>query len=251
MYAPSTPGKVNMTNTAVQSGSSPAPMNVFARFIGILTAPRATYESVVRHPKWFGMYLLTATLIAFGAALPMTTEAGRQAAVDQQVSSLEGFGMQVSDEQYAAMHKGTAILPYTTAASVLIFMILAYLLLAGILFAIFNAALGGDASYKQVLTVIVHSSVIGAVGAVFAGPLNYFRGAVSSPTSLGVLLPMLDETSFMGKLAGMIDIFTIWGTLVLAIGLAVLYRRKTQPIATTLFAIYAVIVVAIAFFMSK
>ena len=110
-------------------------MNVFARFIGILTAPRATYASVVANPKWLGMYLLTATLIAFGAALPMTTDAGKQAAVDQQVSTMEGFGMQVSDEQYAAIQKGTAIMPYTTAGSVVIGMLLGYLLMAGILFA--------------------------------------------------------------------------------------------------------------------
>src|SRR5688572_4932247 len=115
-----------MTNSAVHSGTSPAPMNVFARFIGIITAPRATYESVVAHPKWLGMYVLTAVLIAFGAALPMTTDAGKQAAVDQQVAALEGFGMQVPDEQYAAMHKGTAILPYTTAASVVFGMIVGY-----------------------------------------------------------------------------------------------------------------------------
>lgn len=240
-----------MTTSAVPSGTTSAPMNVFARFIGILTAPRATYQSVVAHPKWLGMYLLTATLIAFGAALPMTSEAGKQAAVDQQVSAMEGFGMEVSDEQYAAMQKGTAILPYTTAASVLIGMVLGYLVMSGILFAIFNAALGGEARFKQVFTVLVHSSVIGAVGAAFAGPLNYVRGSVQSPATLGALLPMLDEKSFIGKLAGMVDLFTIWGTIVLAIGLAVLYRRKTQPIAMTFLALYAVIAVCVAYFTSN
>ena len=240
-----------MATSAAPSGTSLAPMNVFARFIGILTAPRATYESVVAHPKWLGMYLLTATLIAFGAALPMTTDAGKQAAVDQQVSTLENLGMQVPDEQYAAMQKGTAILPYTTAASVVIGMVLGYLLISGILFGIFNAALGGDARYKQVFTVLVHSSVIGAVGAAFAGPLNYVRGAVQSPATLGALLPMLDEKSFAGKLAGMVDLFTIWGIIVLAIGLAVLYRRKTQPIATTFMVLYAVIAIGIAYFTSN
>lgn len=240
-----------MTTSPVPSGTSLAPMNVFARFIGILTAPRATYESVVAHPKWLGMYLLTATLIAFGAALPMTTDAGKQAAVDQQVSAIEGFGMQVSDEQYAAMHKGTAILPYTTGVSVLVGMVLVFVVMSGILFAIFNAAMGGEARYKQVLTVLVHSSVISAVGAAFAGPLNYFRGSVQSPATLGALLLMLDEKSFIGKLAGMVDLFTIWGLIVLAIGLAVLYRRKTQPIAITFLAIYAVIAVGIAYFTSN
>ncbi|MEX2662706.1 MAG: YIP1 family protein, partial [Vicinamibacterales bacterium] len=172
--------------------------NLFARFIGILTAPRATYERVVARPTWLGMFLLTSVIIAFGAALPMTTEAGKQAAVDQQVSTMEAFGMQVTDEQYAQFQKGTAILPYSTAASMVFGSLFMVLVMAGILFAIFNAALGGDAKYKQILSVLVHASVISAVGQLFTGPLNYFRGAVGSATNLTALLPMLDDQSFAG-----------------------------------------------------
>jgi hypothetical protein len=225
-------------------------MNVFSRFVGIITAPRATFESVVAHPKWLGMYLLTATIIAFGAALPMTTDAGRQAALDQQVSSMESFGMQVSDEMYEQMRRRTAFLPYQTAGSIVIGSIVIALLTAAILWAIFNAAMGGDASYKKILTVLIHAGVISALGQLFTGPINYLRGSVTSATSLGALLPMLDDQSFAGRLAGMLDIFIIWWLLVLAIGLAVLYRRRTQPIFMTLFGIYAVIIVAIAAIMS-
>ena len=64
---------------------------------------------------------------------------------------------------------------------------------------------------------------------------------MTSATNLAVLLPMLDEKSFLGRLLGMIDLFIIWWLLVLAIGLAVLYRRRTQPIAIALFGVYAVI----------
>jgi hypothetical protein len=226
-------------------------MNVIARFIGIITAPRATYASVVAHPKWLGMYLLTATIVAFGAALPMTTEAGKQAALDQQVSSMESFGMEVTDEMYEQLRRRTQFVAYTTGGSVLVGTLIMALIIAGILWAVFNAAMGGDATYKQILAVLVHAGVIQALGQLFAGPLNYFRGAVTSPTSLGALLPMLDDQSFLGRLAGMIDIFAIWWVIVMSIGLAVLYRRKTQPIAFTLFGIYAVIVVAIAAFMSR
>ena len=240
-----------MSNTTVQSGSLPAKSNVFSRFIGIITAPRATYEQVVSRPTWLGMYLLTAVIVAFGAALPMTTDAGKQAAVDQQVASMEAFGMQVGDEQYAQIQKSTAILPYMTAGSILVMTLITTLIFAGILFAIFNAALGGDAKYKQLLAVLIHANVITALGQLFTGPLNYFRGSVTSATSLASLLPMLNETSFMGRLASTIDVFIIWWVVVLAIGLAVLYRRKTQPIAMTLFGLYAVIALGIAFFTSK
>ena len=226
-------------------------MNVFARFVGIITAPRATFASVVAHPKWLGMYLLTATIIAFGAALPMTTEAGKQAALDQQVSSMESLGFQVSDQMYEEMRKRMSFAAYQTGGSIFIFGIVVSLVIAGILWAIFNAAMGGDATYKQILAVLIHAGVISALGQLFTGPINYFRGAVTSATSLGALLPMLDDQSFIGKLAGMLDIFVVWWLLVIAIGLGVLYRRKTQPIAITLFGIYAVIIVAIAALTSR
>jgi uncharacterized membrane-anchored protein len=49
----------------------------------------------------------------------------------------------------------------------------------------------------------------------------------------------------------MIDIFYVWYVIVLAIGLAVLYRRRTQPIAITLFAIYGVIAIVVALIKTK
>jgi hypothetical protein len=240
-----------MANAITPTGTAPAEMNVFARFIGIITSPRATFMSVVAHPKWFGMYLLVAVIVAFGSALPMTTAAGKQAALDQQVSSMESLGFQVSDQQYEAMQRGMERAPITTAVSVVVMTLIMSLIFAAIFWAIFNAAMGGDARYKQILAVLFHAGVISALGQLFTGPINYFRGSVTSATSMAALLPMLDDESFIGKFAGAVDIFAIWYVIVLAMGLAVLYRRKTQPIAITLFAVYAVIAIGYAAFASR
>jgi hypothetical protein len=240
---------MNMATTAPQTGPTPAPMNVLSRFVGVITSPRDTFASVVAHPKWLVMYLLTAAIMAVFAALPMTTDAGQQAALDQSVSQQEAMGFQVSDEAYENMRKGMSIMPYFTAGGIFFGAIVWALLLAAILWAVFNAALGGDATYKQILAVIVHAGVISALGQLFTGPINYFRGAVTSATSLGALLPMFEPESFIGRLAGAIDIFIIWWVIVLSIGLAVLYRRRTQPIAIALFSVYAVIALAIAAIM--
>ncbi len=62
---------------------------------------------------------------------------------------------------------------------------------------------------------------------------------------------MIDEGSFLGRLLGMVDLFVVWWVFVLAIGLAVLYRRRTQPIALGLFSVYAVIAVVVAAIMSR
>jgi hypothetical protein len=226
-------------------------MSLGARFIGVLTSPRATFQSIVAHPKVLGMLAVTTLMVAGFTVLPMTTEEGKQAALDQQVSQMEAFGRQVDDAQYERMRTGMAYTPYITAVSILIFAPLMALIISGILYAVFNAAMGGEATFKQLLAVCVHAGVVSTLSAVFTGPLNYFRGAMGSATNLRVMLPMVDESSFLGRLLGMTDLFIIWWLVVLAMGLGVLYRRRTQPIAIALLAVYAVIALGVAAVMSS
>jgi hypothetical protein len=136
---------------------------------------------------------------------------------------------------------------YVTAVSMLVFWPLILLLISGILYAVFNAAMGGNATFRQVFAVVVHTGPVGVLAQLFTVPLNYFRGTMTSASNLGVLLPMLPEKSFFALLLGMIDLFLIWQLVVLSIGLAVLYRRRTQPIATALLVVYAIIAVIGAF----
>jgi hypothetical protein len=130
----------------------------------------------------------------------------------------------------------------------LIFMPLMVLVVAGILYAVFNAALGGNATFKQVFAVVVHAGPIGVLSQLFTVPLNYARGSMTSATNLYVLVQsFVEETSFLGRFLGMIEFFLIWQLIVLAMGLGVLYRRRTQPIATSLLVLFVVIAVIVAF----
>ena len=241
-----------MTSTAAAAGPTPAPKNLLARYIGIIVSPKETFASLVPVPKVFGMLALTAVIAAFFTALPMTTEAGRQAQLDQQVQQMQSFGMTVNDQMYEQMEKGAGRMPYVTGISVMVVTPIFALIVSGLLFAIFNAALGGEASFKQVLAVFVHASAVSSLSSVLSGTVNYLRGsAMASVANLGALLPMLPEKSFVANLLGAIDIFLVWYIIVLAIGLGVLYRRRTQPIAISLLSVYAVIAVVIALLKSR
>ncbi|HXW04699.1 MAG TPA: YIP1 family protein [Vicinamibacterales bacterium] len=240
-----------MTSPSTTVGTSPAPTGLLSRFIGVITAPRATFQQVVAQPRWLGMLVLTTGIIVVCTAGPLFTESGRLAALDQQVRQTEAFGITVDDEMYTRMERNMRFAPYMTGGSILVATPIILVVMAGILFAVFNAALGGEASFKQLIAVLVHAGVISALGQLFTAPLNLMRGAMGSATNLAVLLPMIDEASFLGRLLGAIDLFIVWWLVVLAIGLGVLYRRRTQPIAISLFAVYAVIALAIAAVMSS
>ena len=219
-------------------------MNVFARFIGIITSPRSTFESVVAHPKALDMLLLVCALSAIAFGVFFSTQTGQDAWLDAATTS--SFSGPVNDQQYEAMQRMAKYAGYFAIGQAVIGTPIMMVIVAGILFAVFNAVAGGTATFKQVFAVVAHCWPVLVVSQFFTLPVSYARGTLSSGTNLAVLLPMLDESSFAGRLMGMIDLFWIWAFITLAVGLAVLYRRKTGPIAWSLLGLYAVIAVIIA-----
>jgi hypothetical protein len=232
--------------TVHETSPAAARRGLAARLYGILTSPRETYTEVVAHPTWFGVLVVVLVVMVGSTMAFLSTEVGRTTFVDQQIRSLESFGRTVADAQYQQFEAVAAYAPYLSAAAQLLLLPLLALLSACIVYAIFTAVLGGDGSFTQVFAVLVHSSVVMGLQVLFALPLNYARESLSSATNLAVFFPMLHESSFLARLLGAIDLFMIWWMLNLAIGLGVLYRRRTAPIAGWLCAVYAAVALMLA-----
>jgi Yip1 domain len=227
---------------------------LFARAVGILFSPRATFEKVVQNPKPVGILFLSAAIIALSAGLPQFTEAGRQAALDMQVKQQEQFTKQpVTPQQYARMEQMSHYGAYFGIGFTFIIMPVMSLIFAGLFFVAFNAILGGTASFKQVLAVQTHSSVVPALGAAIGAPIQLMQGVVSmaGPFNLGALVTFMDEGSRIRTILGSISVFSIWGLIATAIGLGVLYRRNSRNIAVTLILLYVLIVGGLVMMFSR
>ena len=238
-----------MSDTTASTSAPAAPATskgLAARVVGVFVSPRATYADVAARPRWLGAFLVGSLVAIIGLFVLFSTEVGQKAWLDQQVKGAESFGRTISDQQYEGMERIAPYIRYIVAGGYLVFIPIVLALVSGILLGVFNALLGGDASFKQVLAVMSHAGLITAFQTIFAVPLDYMRETLSSPTTLAVFLPFIEENTFLGRLLGSIDLFQIWGTLSLAIGLGVLYKRRTAPIAWTMFLVYFVIVAAVA-----
>lgn len=235
---------------AVNPESAPLP-GLLSRAIGIITSPGATFVHVVRTPKVAGMLFLTSLLIGLAQGIPQFTEKGRAAALEMQVQQMENWGVAVNDEMYQQLEQRsrTNTGAYISIVGIFVGMPFGAVLITALLWAVFNTVMGGTATFKQVMAIVVHSQMISALGAVVAAPIMYARGVVStSIANLGALLPMLEETSFLAKVLGMLDLFFIWWLVVLAIGMATLYKRKTSSVATGIFVFFGICVLVIAYF---
>jgi hypothetical protein len=177
----------------------------------------------------------------------MFSAAGQQAALDSQVQARDAMGRPMSDQEYATMQRITPYFAYITIGQMFIFLPIFSLIIAGLLWVVFNTILGGTASFKQVLAIVTHSSVIGTLGAVLGAPIQVLQNKVTAggPFNLGALLPMLDQSSIPARFLGFTSVFQIWGFIVIGIGLAVLYRRKSATIIIGLILAYSLIAMGI------
>jgi Yip1-like protein len=236
-----------VTDTTPATAAAPGgSKGLLARVVGVLFAPRATYADVAARPRWLGAFLAVYLVSATAATGFMATEVGRNAVVDQQITQSEAYGRHLNDQQIAAIERISQYYVYLAPVLNLVSLGIGGLLVAGIAYAVFNALLGGDAQFKQVYAVVVHSGVVLAALSLFSTPLAYARGTITSATNLAVFFPFLDDASFAARLLGSIDLVYIWWMISISIGLGVLYRRRTGPIAWTLLAIYVVIGLAVA-----
>lgn len=219
--------------------AAPSPDNpsLLARLKGIVIRPRSTFAAVVTRPRAAGTLVLLA-LVSFGAtAAFLATEVGQVALVDQWERTALAFGQTVDDARYAEMQRLSRYgVPYA-AASAVARGPAAAVALAALLYAVFSAR-GHRATFAQTLAVVAHAGVILALRDVVAAPLNYVRESLANPVTFLSFAGMLDEGSPVARFLALIDLFMLWWLVVLAIGLAVLYRTRARVMAMTLFGLY-------------
>ncbi len=230
---------------------APAEPGLIARLLGVLSSPRKTYEAIVRKPRVLGALVVVTLIVAAGAGWMLSTDVGQQAALEQQLDAMESFGISVTDEMYAQMERQMGDAVYFSMGGVAVWIPLLTLILAGALWSVCYVLLGAHAPFKAMLAVVAHAGVVNIVQQAFVLPLNYARGAMNSPSTLAAFFPMLEEGTFAQRTLAAVDLFIVWQLFILAIGVGVLYGRRTGPIATTFFVLYALIATGIGLVLSR
>ncbi|RPI55788.1 MAG: hypothetical protein EHM55_06765 [Acidobacteria bacterium] len=249
----------------------------------MVRSPRATLTHAILHPRSLDLAILIVVISAACSVGFLLTRVGQLAALDQQVRQLESFGAVVDDRTYAELRRLVPYRPAMSAAAILAGWPALWLVVAGILQLVGNRFAdtlprrpvrqsaeregGSDedtprrrslprrsdedtprrrATFAQVLTIVVHASAILAVRALVAAPVNYARESLGGATSLSMVMPSFGESTFPARLLGAVDVFVLWWVVLVAMGLSILYRTRTLPIARWLFGAYAAGAMALA-----
>ena len=181
---------------AVPVAESKGP-GLFARLIGVIFSPRATYQAIVARPRALGAFVVTIAIMAVTEGAFFRTTVMQEVLMDQQVKMIESFGVNINDETYARMEQGVARAAYTTPLTLAIGIPIVAAIFAGIILGIWGMLMGGAGTFKQVYAILAHSGVIMALN--------------------------------------------VWWCINVAMGVGVLFKRKTGGIAATFLAVYVLI----------
>ena len=234
--------------TSASPAAGPQP-GLPARMIGVIFSPKETFAAVAARPKWFGALAVAVVVMGGAQFVLLSTDVGKDLALEQNVSFMEALGQTISDEAYANMERQMEYAKYTGALGTMIFTPLAMLLSAGLMHVMFGLVGGGNGTFKHVYAISAHAAIISALQLVFTTTVTLAAGRAAG-ANLAVFTPTLEDTTFAYKCLSYVDLFYVWSTFITAVGLGVLYKRRTSPIAMVLFGIYFVIAAIIAYVAS-
>lgn len=237
-----------MTETTAASLAAPRP-GLLARLIGVLFSPKEAFAAVAARPKWFGALAVALLVIAAAQFVLLSSDVGKDLALEQNVRFMEALGQTIGDEQYVAMERQMEYARYTGPLATMIFTPVIMLLTAGLMHVMFGLVGGGNGTFKHVYAISAHAAIINGLQVVFTTIVTLAAGRASG-ANLAVFAPTIEDTTFAYKFLSYIDLFYVWSTFVTAVGLGVLYKRRTGPIAMVLLGIYFVIAAIIAYVMS-
>lgn len=193
----------------------------WAKFGNIFASPTRTFEALDKKPSWIVPLLILIILAAVinQLSFPVIIDAQMErfrSNPDISAAQLEAIEQQISGNlgrQRIFMLVGQIIVTP-----------IIFLIISGIFYLIGNILLGGDATYKKILSIFCWSSLILALSSIIRTPLIIMKQNMNVSLSPAMLLPGDALGTKLYALLSKFDFFTIWFLIVFAIGFALIYR---------------------------
>jgi len=199
----------------------------FGKFLGVYFSPRETFESIDRKPDWVIPLLILSFLSA--AFIIIVAPILREA----QVETMMELRDMSEEEAREFVEMGAPVQRIAAPVGAFIGTFIAALVVSAVLLFGGNIILGGQSSFKKVLSVYSYTGLgVGLVSLLIKTPLILSKGTMNIQTSPAVLLSEEIKESFIYRLLAKFDIFTIWQIALISVGLGVIYKFTTKKAAT-------------------
>jgi hypothetical protein len=126
-----------------------------------------------------------------------------------------------------------------------------YAFLGGVVMFFGAFILGGQASYRETLTVVLYASLVGIVEMVLKIPLMLQLATTKVKTGLVLLLPGSLDSTLIYRFFQRLDFFAMWKIFLVAMGVAVIYKVEEKRALIILFGAWILAIFLVAWLLDS
>lgn len=212
-------------------------MSMLEKFWKVLASPKEAFAAIAQDPRiiWPGLIIIAISLTCTLVNMPETRVYTEQ--------TMAASGM--SPDQIALTMN--FVVPIVIIGT--IFALPLFWLVEAAILALYNQISVGEARFKQLFSVAVFAGIPLIIKTViFAGLIKTmgYKNALQVSTSLAIFSGNADSAGFFYRLLGQIELFSIWGLILLILGGAIAMKKKPRGLAVFLGVIWLIYVVVMA-----
>ncbi len=220
--------------STAMAASVAQPKSMFERILGVFINPRETMDDIAARPSW----IIPLVLILLSTVVYVFLM--QELILGKAVEGMTTSNPNMTKEQ---IEQAMPVVKIMTWVGVPIFVPIMYLIFAGLFLFVGNVILGGQTNFKTAFSVTCWSGLISVLGSAIMIPVLRAKGEITSITSLSFLESSGDQGSPIFFLLSQIDLFMIWGIIVLGLGFAAAYKFSSKKGVVTALTIWGIFVV--------
>jgi len=195
------------------------PIGQLSRIGNLFFDPVKTFRSLDVKPSWLWAFIIVAVVALISSQLLYSLTIKEQLA---RISSLPNISAEQLEVTKGRMMNPTNRIISTVATPIGVLLML--LVVSAVLYFVFSILLGGNSSFKRVLSVYTYSSLIAIPSAIVTIPLAFAKGTAKISLSPALLLSAEKAETFLGSFLSQFGFFALWQYILVSVGLSLVYK---------------------------
>jgi hypothetical protein len=209
---------------------APAGMGEFSRIIGVFFEPKKTFEDIAKRPTWIVPVVLI-VIAVLAVSITMGQTVGWERIVRHNMEASSRTQQMPAEQRENAVAMGVKFASIF-AYSAIIFVPLAYLVMAGVLLGVASGIMSAGLRFIQVFAVVCWASLTGLISSILTivvlhlknpDEINVQNALAFNP---GAFMDPNSGSKFLYSLATSLDLFSFWTILLMAVGLKAAAGKK-------------------------
>jgi Yip1 domain len=249
-----------MATTPVIPPAEPSPsISPFARVLGALVSPKATFQDIVRRPTWITPAAII-TVLSILVCVAINQRTNWREFIGRQMEQNPSTAQLSAEQKEQRIEAGEKVAPLFTYIFGIPAAVVVMLVVALVMMGAYNLLGGASVNFKTSLGIVSHAFVPSIVSSLVFLIVLYLRdpGTVDLENPIAAnVAAFLPEglAKWVLALGKSLDIFTIWTLMLIAVGFAAASPKKLKgskafSIAFSVWLVFLIVRVGWAFIFS-